>query len=141
MPVRMPPLLIVRAVDELEIVFARPWYARPPRLRISVAGLTPEEQFTWQSKLDGYARSCGCDFGAGATGLAILTCLVLIGLNLDLLWARPLSTIAGVVCFIGLSAGAGKGLGLLYARIRFRRTLRSLQRHLSPPRMSMPWAG
>jgi len=100
--------------------------ARVPHLRFAVAGLSEASNREASERMSGYQRECGCFAGSLLMGLSLLAFIVAFVVS----GRSPLgSGLRGVVSFVALLVGstlAGKMLGLLWARVRMVRLVRTM---------------
>lgn len=132
---------MVRTIRDLEVLLqASRTGQRMPKsqLTLAIPALNESQRLGAQRKLNAFAHTCGCAEG-GVCALASLS----IVLSYSVLGPRHYSGqrlvtlwLAGI-CFILLSAGIGKAVGLFIGRLRFRRTCVRLIQVLSGPSLSV----
>lgn len=99
---------------------------RKKRIQLALPGLREELRADFERRLAIYSQTCGCNEGsiAGLLYLIVVSLLLLTG------WLAPRSFLAWAYLLVGFIAClvAGKILGLLWARWRFVRILKEVQR-------------
>jgi len=88
--------------------------------RVRLAGPLADEQL--ERDLNRAFLACGCAAGSAAVYVAIITCLTLgflYGFRGDLVWWR-------ILIYLVIASLAGKGIGLLLARVQSTRILKRL---------------
>ncbi len=125
-------VLSVRSASELDAVTrARPGLRRPRgRVALEIPALEAAERARWERRVNRHYRACGCEAGAVLTVLAALAYGVYL-LRFGGLSARaPLMVAALGIAVVLAAAVVGKGLGLLYARLRLLGLVAALRRRL-----------
>jgi hypothetical protein len=97
---------------------------------IEIPALDDAERHYWERQLIRYRNACGCDSAAGAMLLSIVGYPVAIALFTDDFWQRPLSFCGIGALIVVIGTIAGKVLGVLYARLRFRLVVSALESRL-----------
>jgi hypothetical protein len=106
-----------------------PWsLAHPARISVQIASVTEEEAKTIEERINRYADACGC----GESGGLIVTVALAYGIYAFVTRAHSFGDVVlhSVIAFV--AAGfAGKVVGMLRAKLRFRRSLRELAARMS----------
>jgi len=100
---------------------------RAAQVMLQTDRLAPEEGQRFEARLNRHADACGC----GESGMVSIAALLAFGAYSFLSSARSLGSLLlyGIVTFV-LAGAAGKLVGLLRAKHRFRKELRALAERL-----------
>ncbi len=125
-------LLSVRSASELDAVLqARPGLRRPRgRVALEIPALGEAERGRWERLINRHYRACGCEAGAAMTVLSVVAYGVYLFLGGGLSARGPLKVVALGIAVVLAAAVIGKGLGLLYARLRLLGLVAALRRRL-----------
>jgi hypothetical protein len=117
----------IRTVGDLESLLKRRRRGgRPDRLVLDVEGIAEADAKSWETRLSRYYFACGCEAGSVVLLVALAAYVVALAMAPGGFGAATWrDAVAGVLVGF-VAAGVGKAAGLIYARWRLRRTIRSL---------------
>jgi hypothetical protein len=124
------PMLIVRTAEDLDRLLSAD-RRRVRRLALALESLNPEDQASWERRLNRHYRACGCEGGAVALVVTLLGASVLAFRYHDLLGEHPFVAGGGILLALLIATGLGKAVGLAIARRRLEGAVVSLRRRLA----------
>jgi hypothetical protein len=118
-------MIVLRTVHDLNDLLhgeRSPRFARKEAIRLELPGIPADEAEMWQARLNAYRNDCGCSTGAIFTCLALGAVLVYVAVcALSMPLADTLRATGVGALVIVLGGAAGKLVGLLVARLKFKR--------------------
>ncbi len=132
-PARLP--MFINTIDDVYLLLnASQKHQRMPKgqLTINIDRLDENERLRYGHKLNKFAHSCGCMEGGVFALIALMIAVAYTLFKiLNGAWLELIPIILGSLVLIPICALAGKIVGQLFARLRFRRTCISLIQSLT----------
>lgn len=123
-------ILTVRDGADLDRILAVPRVGTA-RIALKMSDMRPEERSDWEYRLNRDYNACGCESGAIMLVAALAVYVSYLATRQDLLVSHPLWLGVIGLAIALLSTGIGKGIGMVIARFRLKKSIEGLREFVS----------